>query len=111
MKISKVIFHIKPKIGIYKSENDVALLHSEFQMSAEEFHMVVDTNMWVALLVIDCYTVTHMDKWKDENISYMPTDIANKAIGNFAAKRKGTKIGIFQNPNPAQRQITHTIRI
>ena len=84
------------KIGIYESENDVALLHSEFQMSAKEFYTVVHSNMWVDSLVIDCYTVTRIDKWKDGNISYMPTDIANKSIGNFAAKRKGTQSEIFK---------------
>ena len=65
-------------------------------MSAKEFYTVVHTYMWVDSLVINFYTVTHMDKSKDESMSYMPTDIANNAIGNFSAKRKGTASEIFK---------------
>ena len=88
------------KIGIYESKTNVSLSHSEFQMTAKEFYTVVNTYMWVDSLIIDCYTVTHMDEWKNENISYMPTDIANKAIGNFASKRKGTASEIFRIKTP-----------
>ena len=56
--------------------------------------------MWVDSLIIDCYTVTHMDKWKDENISYIPADFAHNAIGNFASKRKGTASDIFRIKTP-----------
>ena len=99
---ANVFPNIKKTIVIFLNE---ILCHFWFSYSC------IHSNIWVDSLVIDCYTVTRMDKWKDENISYMPTDIAYKAIGNFAAKIKGTEIGNFQNPNPAQRKITHTIRI
>ena len=74
-------------------------------MAAKEFYTVVNTFMWVDSLIIDCYTSTQIGNWKDENVCYMPTDIANKAIGNFASKRKVTASEIFKIKTPLKEKI------
>ena len=76
------------KIGIYKPKTNVPLEVREFQISAKQFSPNANKHSFVDSNAIDCYTATQIDGWKDKRISYMPTDIGNKAVSTFASQRK-----------------------
>ena len=84
------------KIGIYKPKTNFPLVIKEFQMAAKQFTPIASPHRWIDSIIIDCFTATNMDDWKDKNISYMPTDIANKAIGTFASQRKSSTSDVYK---------------
>ena len=88
------------KIGIFKPKINVPLVLKEFQMAAKQFYPIANTRRWIDSIIIGCFIATHMDEWVDKNISYMPTDIANKAIGTFAAEKKRSNSDIYKIFSP-----------
>ena len=78
------------KIGIYKPKTNFLIVITEFQMAAKQFDSII----------INSFTATNMDDWKDKKISYMPTDIANKAIGTFASERKSSTSDVYKRRVP-----------
>ncbi|XP_043470929.1 uncharacterized protein LOC122504094 [Leptopilina heterotoma] len=88
------------KIGIYEPNTNITLVLKEFQMSAKQFSPVVRKLQWIDSTIVDCFTTTHMNSWTNKEVTYMPTDIANKAIGSYATVRKSPLSELYTIKTP-----------
>ena len=93
------------KIGIYNPKINIPLVVREFQISAKQFSLIANKYRFVDSNAIDCYTATHMDEWKDRRISYLPTDVGNKAIGSFTSQGKSPSSDMYKITTPLKENL------
>ena len=84
---------------------NVSLVIRKFQISDKQFPPIANKQRFIDSNVIDCYTVTHVDEWKDKRILYMPTDTGNKAIKTFASQRKSPSSDMYKITTPLEEQL------
>ena len=95
-------------VGKYKmSPNGLvnSIQHYITSIAAKQFAPIANENRFIDSSIIDCYTVTHIHEFKNKGITYMPTDIANKAIGSFASQRKCSKSDMYKKSTPLKEKL------
>lgn len=93
------------KIGTYRAKVKIPLSYTEFQLTAREMYDLPGKTGWINSIIIDCFIATRMDHWGSGDISYMSTDLSNKAIGNLAPEKKSKMAEILNIKTPVKNKL------